>query len=145
MTKPTNDERAARAQAALRQYIEAKAEPFEDNTSEIIDLITDLLHYAEHIALDDDAADSALFLAKMHFEAELAEAEESGNQHRLRCPECGQDDQLDIAATVWVRLCPDGTDVTAAECGDHEWDNTTPIKCCACDHSATVAAFEVQS
>lgn len=76
MTKPTNDERAARAQAALRQYIEAKSEPFEDNTSEIIDLITDLLHYAEQIAQDDDAADSALFLAKMHFEAEIAEAEE---------------------------------------------------------------------
>jgi hypothetical protein len=33
----------------------------------------------------------------------------------------GGADEIDIAATVWVRLCPDGTDVTLASYGDHAW------------------------
>ena len=68
-------------------------------------------------------------------------AEEPGNQFGLRCPECGASDELDIAAKVWIRLCPDGTDVTAAEDGDHEWEDTSPIKCCSCGHDGTVAFF----
>jgi len=64
-----------------------------------------------------------------------------GNQHGLGCPQCGQDDEIDIAATVWVRLRPDGTDIFEAEDGDHEWENGSSAKCCACGHCATVAEF----
>ncbi|MFI5109732.1 MAG: hypothetical protein ACHP78_12900 [Terriglobales bacterium] len=126
MTEPTNAERAARAQTALQHYIEAKGEAFENSSTEIVDLIADLLHLAATTDQGDDPIDTTLRLARLHFDAEHDDPEESGNQHGLRCPECGKSDQLDIAATVWVRLCPDGTDVTAAECGDHEWDNTAP-------------------
>lgn len=56
----------------------------------------------------------------------------AGNQWGLYCPGCGQDGEIDIAATVWVRLCPDGTDVTLARNGDHEWDNDAPAACSAC-------------
>ena len=68
---------------------------------------------------------------------------ERGNQFGLRCPQCGKGDEIDIAATVWVRLCPDGTDVTAAANGDHEWQKDSAVHCCACGHCATVTAFEV--
>lgn len=56
----------------------------------------------------------------------------AGNQWDLRCPGCGRDDEIDIAATVWVRLCPDGT-VTLAHNGDHEWGDDSPAYCHACD------------
>jgi hypothetical protein len=65
-----------------------------------------------------------------------------GNAWGLRCPQCGADDKIDVAATVWIRLCPDGIDVTAAANGDHEWDGSHLEVCDACGHSATVRAFE---
>jgi hypothetical protein len=37
----------------------------------------------------------------------------------MACPQCGDDDQIDIGATVYVRLCSDETDITAATNGDH--------------------------
>jgi hypothetical protein len=33
----------------------------------------------------------------------------------MRCPKCGKDDEIDICADVWVRVCPEGTDVSAAK------------------------------
>jgi hypothetical protein len=33
----------------------------------------------------------------------------------MACPECGCDDSIDINANVWIRLCPDGTDLTLAD------------------------------
>jgi len=59
----------------------------------------------------------------------------------MTCPECGDDDQIDIAAIVHVRLCINGTDVTEAENGDHHWDDNSEAKCCACGHVGTVAEF----
>jgi hypothetical protein len=50
------------------------------------------------------------------------------NEWNLRCPDCGGADAIDIAATVWVRLCPDGTDVTFSHNG------------CARSHPSTSAA-----
>jgi hypothetical protein len=47
------------------------------------------------------------------------------NDFGLICPQCKTGDQIDIQAAVWVRLCPDGTDVTAAENGDHDGRTTT--------------------
>ena len=51
------------------------------------------------------------------------------NQFNLKCPSCGRGDSLDIAATLWVRLTPDGTDADASRVGDHEWDNSSAATC----------------
>ena len=65
-----NESRADRAQEALRQYVEAKREAFENSSSEIADLIADLLHHVIRIDQGDDPVESTLRLARMHFEAE---------------------------------------------------------------------------
>jgi hypothetical protein len=62
----------------------------------------------------------------------------AGNQWDLRCPGCGRDDEIDIAATVRVRLCPDGTDATLAHNGDHEWGDDSPAHCHGCDFQGRV-------
>jgi hypothetical protein len=62
----------------------------------------------------------------------------------MACPKCGDDDQIDICAHVWVRLCPDGTDITEAENGDHEWSDSSKAVCCACGHTANVRKFRTE-
>ena len=54
------------------------------------------------------------------------------NQWNLRCPDCARADAIDIAATVWVHLCPDGTDITLSHNGDHAWDEDSSVCCVAC-------------
>ncbi|HEY7330683.1 MAG TPA: hypothetical protein VH592_23790 [Gemmataceae bacterium] len=71
-----NDTRAARAQAALQSYVEAKGEVFENSSSEIADLMADLLHLTVRIDQGDDPVDSALTLARIHFDAEHNNPEE---------------------------------------------------------------------
>lgn len=141
MTDITNEQRAERARAALEHYVTANGEVFENNSSEIADLIADLLHLTVRIDEGDEPVESTLRLARIHYAEEIKGA--PGNQHGLCCPECGKSDEIDIAAHVWARLCPDGTDVTAAHNGDHEWQNDSAAHCCACGHCSTVAAFEV--
>ena len=68
-----NETRADRAHEALRQYVEAAGEAFEQNSSEISDLIADLLHLAARWDQGDDPIDSTLRLARMHFDAEQDE------------------------------------------------------------------------
>lgn len=65
------------------------------------------------------------------------------NDFGMKCPnrDCGASDQIDVAATVWVRLCHNGTDVTEAENGDHEWTDDSRAVCCTCGHTATVSRF----
>jgi hypothetical protein len=72
----TNQDRADRAERTLQQYIEAKDEVFEKSSSEIADLIADLLHLAARLDEGDDPVESTLRLAKMHFEAEHENPEE---------------------------------------------------------------------
>ena len=50
--------------------VAAKGEVFENNSSEIADLITDLLHLSVRIDQGDDPVESTLRLARMHFDAE---------------------------------------------------------------------------
>jgi hypothetical protein len=70
----SNETRAERARETLRQYVEAKGEAFESSSSEIADLIADLLHLAAGLDEDDDdSVERALRLARMHYEAEVAE------------------------------------------------------------------------
>jgi hypothetical protein len=59
----------------------------------------------------------------------------------MKCPDCGRTDEIDIAATVYVRLYPDGTDALTARNGDHEWGNHSPAVCCACEYAGTVGEF----
>jgi len=68
-----NQTRADRADEALRQYVEARGEVFEQSSSEIADLIADLLHLTARWDEGDDAIDSTLRLARMHFDAECDE------------------------------------------------------------------------
>ena len=76
----SNDTRAERAQAALQSYVEAKGEVFENSSSEIADLIADLLHLAARLsegeANPEDTVERCLRLARMHFDAEHGNPEE---------------------------------------------------------------------
>jgi hypothetical protein len=54
------------------------------------------------------------------------------NSFDYLCPYCGSGDQLDIAATVWVRLTSDGTDCDASEDGGHEWGDDNSCICQGC-------------
>ncbi len=44
----------------------------------------------------------------------------------MRCPNCGDEDRLDIQATVWTRVTDDGADVDAAGDGNHEYEPRSP-------------------
>jgi hypothetical protein len=44
-----NHDRAERARVALQTYIEAGGETFEESSSEIVDLIADLLHLTANL------------------------------------------------------------------------------------------------
>jgi hypothetical protein len=59
----------------------------------------------------------------------------------MRCPQCFEDHKIDVAAKIWVRLVPDGTDVDEAQDHDHEWDEKSPAVCRACDFQGTVFDF----
>jgi xylose isomerase len=59
----------------------------------------------------------------------------------MKCPECGTENEIDVQACVWVRLCYDGTDIFDAHSGDHEWNDNSAAICCACAHEATVREF----
>jgi len=74
----TNDGRAQRAETALREYVEAKGEVFERSSSEIADLMADLLHFAVRLDEGDDPVTSTLRLARLHFDAEHGTPEEEG-------------------------------------------------------------------
>lgn len=140
MTDITNANRAAWAALALLSYATSKeggAELYDEAELVLSDLLCDLRHYADRETINFQ---TSLDRAEHHYDAEIAE--EAGNQFGLRCPACGMSDQIDIAATVWVRLCPDGTEATAAGNGDHEWEDSSPIKCCACGYDDTVAFFQ---
>ena len=66
-----NETRADRAMVALRLYVESKRDVFENSSSEIADLIADLLHLAARSDEGDDPIDSTLRLARMHFDASM--------------------------------------------------------------------------
>jgi hypothetical protein len=60
----------------------------------------------------------------------------------LRCPKCGDTDEIDIAAEVWVRVTRDGTDADASGNGDHLFEPHSPAQCGACGHHGVVRDFE---
>jgi hypothetical protein len=142
MTDITNKDRAGWAGMAVLEYATAKGSAgglYDPPETVLTDLLCDLMHYASAKEIDFAAC---LDRARLHYDAELAE--EAGNQFGLRCPKCGRGDEIDIAATVWVRLCPDGTDIFAAANGDHEWSDHSGAVCIACGYSGNVSDFSKQ-
>jgi hypothetical protein len=86
-------------------------------------------------------------LGEMIAELKTADDQQSepGNSFDMRCPKCGGDTRIDIAATVWVRLTPDGTDTDEATEGGHFWDDDSPARCDACDHNGKVKEFQPEA
>src|SRR4051812_35207468 len=72
----SNATRAERAQNALRAYVEAKGEVCENSSSEIADLMADLLHLAVRTDQGEEPVESTLRLARKHFDAEHDNPEE---------------------------------------------------------------------
>ena len=60
----------------------------------------------------------------------------------LRCPKCGDETTIDIEATVWVRVCCDGTDADASGDGTHTFDADNPALCGRCGFHGIVREFE---
>ena len=60
----------------------------------------------------------------------------------MRCPECGDENEIDIAATLWVRVCSDGTDADASGDSTHTFEPDSPAHCGHCGFHGTVRAFE---
>lgn len=141
MTAPadiTNKQRTGWARHALTQYATAKEggpDMYDDPETVLVDLLSDLLHYAGCETINFA---SCVSTAEIHYQAERrAEA----NPWGFECPECKAPDEIDICAAVWVRVSQDGTDVTAAANGDHEWNDDSRAVCGACGHAGSVKTF----
>jgi hypothetical protein len=63
------------------------------------------------------------------------------NCFTTKCPNCRDEDHIDIHAAMWVRLTHDGTDADISSCGDQVWCPRSAARCAACGHTATVADF----
>jgi hypothetical protein len=72
----SNNIRAERARIALAYYVAAKGEVLENSSSEIAELIADLLHLTVRLDEGEQPVESTLRLAQMHFEAEHGNPEE---------------------------------------------------------------------
>jgi hypothetical protein len=59
----------------------------------------------------------------------------------MACPNCGDSLRIDISATTWVRLSPDGSDPYEAQNQDHEWNDASRAFCGTCGHHGNVASF----
>jgi hypothetical protein len=81
MTDISNAARAKRAEQALRYYVESIGETFENNSSEIADLIADLLHLAATNeggeTEDESPVLDVLDTAQNHYEAEVLKEQEA--------------------------------------------------------------------
>lgn len=60
----------------------------------------------------------------------------------LACPDCGQDDNIEVELRVWATLSVDGTEIVD---GDHEWDRRSWCRCSACDRYGMVREFSTDN
>jgi len=75
-----NTARIERAKRTLKFYTKDKGEHYNENeidSSDPVDLITDMLHLVAALDQGDNPIDSTLRLAKMHFDAEFNNPEEA--------------------------------------------------------------------
>lgn len=74
--------------------------------------------------------------------------EDGGYDCLFQCPACGAKDEVQVEVVIrtlaFVVISDDGeiqgTDTDGE--GDHEWDGGSTMRCCECDHMATVQEFE---
>jgi hypothetical protein len=59
----------------------------------------------------------------------------------IRCPSCGYEDGVLIAATIYVHVTDEGTE----EGGDTEWTDASYCECAGCKHTATVKDFTIEN
>lgn len=59
----------------------------------------------------------------------------------FRCPHCGRDDRIDVAATVWARVAPDGSTIGPFETVTHEWGLRSIARCNECKFQSRLVAF----
>lgn len=64
------------------------------------------------------------------------------NAFGMKCPECGREGYIDVAARVWVRITRDGTSQDEAENKDTDWSNDSLACCRSCGYEGTVSDFE---
>ena len=69
------------------------------------------------------------------------ESETVRDEWAMACPQCGKDDEIDVLASLYVRLTPDGTDANTSHDGEHAWSPQSATKCCACGHSGIAREF----
>jgi rubrerythrin len=65
----------------------------------------------------------------------------------MRCPKCGEEDEILVYASMWVSLTDDGTDPYAdstRNMGGVEWEDKSPAHCPSCGHDGILANWEVQ-
>jgi len=63
----------------------------------------------------------------------------------MKCPKCGDENEIDIQASVWLRVTSNGTDADASNCGDHHWTPASPAECGNCGYTGLVKDFEEQA
>ena len=61
----------------------------------------------------------------------------------LACPECGQETELHVVASMWVSVKDEGTDSMAhgLPSYDTEWDDDTDCRCPECGYLNLLRAF----
>ncbi|QYY33712.1 hypothetical protein K2O51_31195 (plasmid) [Cupriavidus pinatubonensis] len=57
--------------------------------------------------------------------------------HGMACPNCGDDNCLNVEIQSVARLLPTGTDIV----GDQEWSDRSHVICDACGHEGPVSKF----
>ena len=61
----------------------------------------------------------------------------------MKCPKCQRDDEIDVVASIAVRLTPDGTDTDRAFDNSHEWGESSVAHCCHCAFCGLVSDFTI--
>ncbi|MCW6512517.1 hypothetical protein [Lichenifustis flavocetrariae] len=89
------------------------------------------------------------FASPLSARAKVASADATNNKggnHEhfldLSCMKCGDTDEIDIEATVWIRVTEDGTDADAGSDGHHEYTPRSMASCGSCGHTERLYAFE---
>lgn len=59
-----------------------------------------------------------------------------------RCPDCGDEDHIEVAASIWARLTADGTDPDGAEHHGHDYTPSSPARCASCGYEGAFIDFE---
>ena len=63
------------------------------------------------------------------------------NLFEFRCPNCGDEDHVDIAAIIWIRATEYGTDADLSHDGSHDFTPDSVAKCGKCSHFGALREF----